>query len=95
MPATVAYGRWVLRIPECPSLKEKRRVIRSLRDRARARFPISVAETDYQNDRQMSEISAALVASDARLAESILDRVDAMICSDPRAYVVERETELL
>lgn len=85
----------MLRIPECPSLKEKRRVVRSLRDRARARFQISVAETDYQDDRQMTEISAALVASDARLAESILARVDALMCSDPRAFLVERETEFV
>jgi uncharacterized protein YlxP (DUF503 family) len=95
MPAIIARGRWVLRIPDCPSLKHKRRVVHSLRDRIRARFRVSAAETDYQDNRQMTEISAVLVASDAGVAESILGRMDALVCSDPRAYVVERETGIL
>lgn len=95
MTAIIGRGRWVLSIPDCPSLKAKRQVVRSLRDRIRARFSASAAETDFQNDRQRAEISAVLVASDARLAESLMTRIDEMVCSDPRAYVVERETGLL
>ncbi len=66
-------------------------MVHSLRDRIRARFQVSAAETGYQNDRRMTEISVALVTSDAKLADSILTRLDEAVSSDPRVFVVERE----
>ncbi len=95
MTATFARGRWVLRIPECRSLKDKRRVVRSLRDRIRARFEVSAAETDFQDDHGRAELSVALVTSDSRLAGSLLERIDALVCSDPRVFVSERDTRVL
>jgi uncharacterized protein YlxP (DUF503 family) len=94
MAAVVGVARWVLHLPGCGSLKAKRRVVRSLRDRLRSRFGVSVAETDFQDQWQRAELCAALVTSDRRLAESILSKLDEHILSDPRAHVVERETAL-
>ncbi len=90
------YGRarWELRIPDCQSLKDKRRVVHGLRDRARARLKVSVAETSYQEDMRRTELSMAFVSSDATLARSILDRADTLISSDPRVYVLETESEI-
>ena len=45
-------------IPEARSLKDKRSVIRSLKDRALNRMNVSVAETGRQNDRQFSDLSS-------------------------------------
>jgi len=84
----------VLHLPGCHSLKAKRKIVRSLRDRLRSRFEVSVAETDHQDQWQRAELCAALVASDRRLAESILSRLDDQVGSDPRLFVVERETVL-
>jgi uncharacterized protein YlxP (DUF503 family) len=95
MAAIFARGRWVLTLPGCRSLKAKRSVVRSLRDRVRARFPVSAAETDFQDDPGRAEISVALVTSDAPLADSILQKIDALVASDPRLYVVEREARVL
>ncbi len=95
MAAIIGRGRWELHLPDCPSLKDKRRVVLGLRDRVRARLKISAAETDFQNDRRRAEISVAFVASDAGIARSLLDRADAMIASDPRVYVVQAESELI
>ncbi|HKK07280.1 MAG TPA: DUF503 domain-containing protein [Gemmatimonadota bacterium] len=94
MPAVVGVARWVLHLPGCHSLKAKRKIVRSLRDRLRSRFEVSVAETDHQDQWQRAELCAALVASDRRLAESILSRLDDQVGSDPRLFVVERETVL-
>jgi uncharacterized protein YlxP (DUF503 family) len=90
------YGRarWELRIPDCRSLKDKRRVVLGLRDRARSRLKVSAAETAYQDEMQRTEISIAFVSSDATLARSILDRADDLIASDPRVYVLETESEI-
>jgi len=95
MSAVIGAGRWVLRLPGCSSLKSKRQIVRSLRDRVRHRFEVSAAETSYQDEHQRTELCAVLVTSDARLADSILNKIDALVCSDPRVYVVERETSLL
>jgi uncharacterized protein len=94
LAAVYGRARWDLRIPDCRSLKDKRRVIHALRDRARARLKVSAAETDHQDDAQRAELSIAFVSSDAVLARSILDRADALIASDPRVYILETESEL-
>ncbi|MDP2479111.1 MAG: DUF503 domain-containing protein [Candidatus Palauibacterales bacterium] len=94
MSAVVGVARWVLHLPGCRSLKAKRKVVHSLRDRMRSRFGVSVAETDLQDEWQRAELCAALVTSDRRLAESILSKLDDHVASDPRAHVVEHETVL-
>lgn len=90
--AVVGASRWVLHLPGCHSLKMKRSVVRSLRDRLRTRYHVSVAETDLQNRWQMAELSAAVVATDRGRAEKLLTQLDRFVRSDPRAEVVETET---
>lgn len=92
MAAVVGIARWVLHLPHCHSLKAKRKIVRSVRDRLQSRFKVSAAETDHQELWQKAEICAALVASDRTVAESILSRLDDQVGSDPRAFIVERET---
>jgi uncharacterized protein YlxP (DUF503 family) len=75
----VASLTWELSLPGCGSLKEKRSVIRSLRDRLRSKFNVSVAETGLQDVHTRAELTIALVASDGRLAESMLDKVDRFV----------------
>ena len=95
MPSCVGVGRWIVRIPECRSLKTKRSVIRGLRDRMRARFRVSAAETGFQEDLQRAELTASLVASDYDLAEAVLSKLDNLVCSDPRVQVMERNLDVL
>jgi uncharacterized protein YlxP (DUF503 family) len=75
----VASLTWELSIPGCASLKEKRSVIRSLRDRLSSKFNVSVAETGAQDVKARAHLTIALVASDGRLAESVLDKVDRFV----------------
>ena len=75
----VASLTWELSLPGCDSLKAKRSVIRSLRDRLRSKFNVSVAETGLQDVHGRAELTIALVASDGRLAESILDKADRFV----------------
>lgn len=95
MAAVIGAGRWVLHLPGCDSLKGKRRIVRSLRDRVRSRFEVSAAETDFQDEHQRAELCAVLVTSDATVADSLLTRIDALVSGDPRVFVIERETSLL
>ena len=90
----VASQTWRLTLPGCTSLKEKRSVVRSLKDRLRHGFNVSVAETGYQDVHQHAELTIALVASDGRLAESILDKADHFVASHGGAIVSSVRREL-
>jgi hypothetical protein len=90
----VASQTWELSLPGCASLKEKRSVIRSLRDRLRAKFNVSVAETGLQDAHARAEISIALVATDRRLAESMLDKVDGFVEEHSGAVIVRLDREI-
>lgn len=92
MPAVVGATRWVLHLPGCSSLKAKRKIVHSLKDRLRSRFEISAAETDFQDLWQKAELCAVLVTSDRRMAESVLSKMDRHMESDPRAVIIEHET---
>ena len=80
---------WELEVFGCHSLKEKRSVIKSLKDRLHDRFNISVAETGHHDLWQRAELTACLVSSDKKHAESVLSSADALIQGEPRARVID------
>ncbi len=64
-----------LTIPSADSLKAKRQVLRSLKDRIRRNFNVSVAEVD-ENDQWQSAVLAVVVASnDKRFANKVLSKI--------------------
>lgn len=90
----VASQTWELSLPGCSSLKEKRAVIRSMRDRLRSKFNVSVAETGLQDVHARGELSIAIVTNDRRLATSILDKTDQFVESLGIAVIVRVDREL-
>ena len=82
----------MLRIPASRSLKEKRRVVHSLRDRLQNRFKVSGAETDLEDEHGRAELFAVLVTSDVGLADALLERLDRVVASEARAQIVEQES---
>ena len=66
-----------IQVEESHSLKEKRHVVKSLKDRLRARFNVSVAEIDGLDSWQHSVIAAVTVSSDRVWATQILSAVEA------------------
>ena len=89
----VAGCSWELSLPECLSLKDKRRVVKSLKDRLRSRFNVSVAETAHQDVWGRAQLSIALVASDGRFAESVLSKVDRLLEGEPRVVILSSKRE--
>jgi uncharacterized protein len=65
-----------LRLDESHSLKDKRHFVKSLKDRLRARFNVSVAEIDYQDTWQRSVIAVATVSGEQSHASQILESVE-------------------
>jgi uncharacterized protein YlxP (DUF503 family) len=61
-----------LHIPDAQSLKDKRQVLRSLKDRLRGRFNVAVAELDHQDTWQRALIGIVTIsAEESHLEESL------------------------
>ena len=58
------------------SLKDKRQVVKGLKDRLRRKFNVSVAEIDYQDLWQRALVAAVTVASDHAHGERVLQTVE-------------------
>jgi uncharacterized protein YlxP (DUF503 family) len=65
-----------LRIEHAHSLKDKRQVLRSLKQRLRNSHNIAIAEIDYQDLWQSALLSAVTVSSSRQLAEQVLHAVE-------------------
>ena len=64
-----------LAIDWAQSLKDKRRVVQSIKDRLHREYMVSVAEVDQQDNCRVAWLGIALAAVDAARAHSVLDRV--------------------
>ncbi len=80
---------WELEIFAAQSLKEKRSVVNSLKDRLHERFNVSVAETGHQDKWQKAELTAAVVSAERRHADSVLQSLDAFVAGDARARIID------
>jgi hypothetical protein len=62
-------------IRESHSLKDKRRVVKSIKDRVRARLNVAIAEVSNQDLRQRADLAAVTVAGDRARVEEVLGDV--------------------
>ena len=62
-----------IHIPHAHSLKDKRMIVRSLKDRLRGKFNVSVSEVDHQDLWQRSQVSVVTVGSDEQFLRKVLN----------------------
>jgi uncharacterized protein len=86
---------WELHLPACQSLKEKRHIVKSLKDRLHRRFNVSAAETDHHDLWQRTELSVAVVSVDRRHAEQVLQEADRLVAGAAGARLVDSSTSYL
>lgn len=91
----VGVSRLTFHVPHARSLKEKRSVVRKLRERIRARFEVSVAEVDAQYLHQRVVLGVAVVSADHDVCERVLGEVARFAELDEVAQLVGRATELV
>ena len=72
---TIGSLRLELFLPESHSLKDKRRVIKSLAERLRRRFNVSVAEVDFQDTWQRAGLAVAAAGSSDRIVRETLEKI--------------------
>lgn len=91
----VGISSFELHLPSCRSLKEKRKVVKSLVDRIHQRYRVSVAETGFHDLHQRAEISLAAVATGEAEVERMLEEVRSLVDSTPEAFLTRWEPQLL
>lgn len=66
-----------IHIPDARSLKDKRQVLRSLKDRLRAHYNVAVAELEHQELWQRSRVGVVSISGDSKYLEESLEAVAA------------------
>ncbi len=87
--------RLYLVIREARSLKDRRRVLNSLKDRLRNQFNISIAEVDGHTSHQVATLGVAIVTNEVRHAQQVLSQIESLVRAHPIAVVTRAETEIL
>jgi uncharacterized protein len=77
------------------SLKDKRRVVLSFKDRVTARFRVSVAEVGALDDPRYAHLGVAVVANEASHCDSVLADVAHVAATLPNAVLADRATEIV
>lgn len=83
---------WELHLAGCRSLKEKRQVVKSLKDRLHHRFNVSAAETAHHDLWQRAELTVCVVATDRGHAERVLREADRLVEAADGARIVDTST---
>ena len=91
----VGVLRVELRLAGARSLKDKRRVVQSLLDRARREFRVAAAEVDRQDSWRRATLGFACVSAAADHASQILSRVTGLIEREPRVELIDYTIEIL
>jgi uncharacterized protein YlxP (DUF503 family) len=82
-------------ISESRSLKDKRQVLHSLKDRLHGKFNLSVAEVDGQDLWQKAVLAMACVANEGGHVNQVLEQALNVIRGVPAVEVVRTQLELL
>lgn len=92
----VGISVFELHLPACRSLKGKRKVVKGLIDRIHHRFRVSIAETDFHDLHQRSEISIAIVSQSEFDLNRILDEIRAVVDgAEPEAFLTRWDPQVL
>ncbi|MEE8278944.1 MAG: DUF503 domain-containing protein [Thermoanaerobaculia bacterium] len=91
----VAVSVFELHIPAARSLKDKRRVVKALMEKIHHRYRVSIAETDYHDVRQRTEISIAAVHGTEAKATRLMDGIHSLIEQSPEAQLLSWDPEYL
>jgi len=75
----VSMIKIIFEIPDVTSIKEKRRVVKSVIDKMYRRFRLTAAEVDMQDSLSFCQIGGALVSNSKSFGETVLQKAFKMI----------------
>lgn len=83
-----------LMVRQSRSLKDKRQVVLSIKDRLRNAFNVSVAEVEAQDHRQLIVLGVAMVGNEAKHIRTRLEQIVAALRGHPVAEWLDHEMEV-
>lgn len=92
---TIGLLRVDLLVPGSRSLKDKRRVLKGLKDRLHNQFNCSVAEVEYQDLWNRARLAVCVVSGESRHANSQLDEIVKFVSRQPGAELADYSIEML
>src|SRR5262245_42840731 len=91
----VGVCRLTLMAPESHSLKEKRMVLRSIKDRTRQKFNVAIAEVGAQDSWQEAVLGFAVVANEKTFVQEMVAKIVNYIDSLAMAKIVDEEKDIV
>lgn len=85
----------VMEVPGNNSLKGKRMVIKSLKDRLRNRFQVSVAEVEELDNHKIAVLGVACVSNSKSHANSVIDQIIDYVECERGVYLIDYTIEIL
>jgi uncharacterized protein len=84
-----------LHIPDAQSLKDKRQVLRSLKDKLRREFNVAVAELEHQDTWQRSVVGVVTISNEEthvnEVLQKVLDEADRLLGS----FLINQAVEII
>jgi uncharacterized protein YlxP (DUF503 family) len=91
----IAILQFELLIPDPESLKDKRRVVRSVKDKLHRDFQCAVAEVSALDNLAVARMGLAIVSNDGKHAGKVLDRITERLRELPDAHLGDCRREIL
>ena len=82
-----------LNLPAVNSLKEKRRIIKSLISRAQNSFNVSIAEVDENDSHRTAILGAVTIANNNRFAQQVMNKLINKIETNHEVILVDYNLE--
>jgi len=83
-----------LHLPESLSLKDKRHIVKSIKDRVRNKFNVSIAEVDGNDLWQRAVLAACVVANDKKFANQVLAQVVEQVKRERSVVLLDYHLEI-
>ncbi len=71
----VSMIQLILELPDVTSIKEKRKIVKSLKERIRVKYRISAAEVDLLDSLSFAQIGGAVVSNSRTFGEGVMQKV--------------------
>ena len=95
MSMIIGACRVDIRIPGAHSLKDKRRVVKSIKERLKNQFNVSIAEIGSLDSWQRAELAFVCVSNERPRVDRLLSTMIEKLRSDPVVALVDFTTEII
>jgi len=89
----IGYLAIEIHLPYSHSLKEKRKRLKSYKDRLKAKFNVSFAEVDHQNKSQRAKIGMVIINNKKSIIEKIFNQIIVEAEQSIEGEIIYKETD--